>query len=57
MGYIFQCTSGNIKPTLEDLGHPHSSSSIKIEKFTAVGILNKSLKHRVSKVMDVSFSG
>ena len=44
-----------IRTTLIEMHHPQPPTSIQVDNSTAVGIINKSIKQKRSKVMDMRF--
>ena len=42
-----------IRNTLIEINHPQPPTLIQVENFTAVGIPNEEIKHRMSKAMDI----
>ena len=41
--------------TLEEMGHPQGKTNIICENETAVGITNKTVKHKMTKAMNMRF--
>ena len=46
-----------IRNTLIELNHPHSSAPVQVDNTTAVGFINKQVKQKRSKAMDMHFIG
>ena len=44
-----------LRNTLEELGHPQPATPIKVDSLAAAGIVNKSLKQRRSRSIEMRF--
>ena len=57
LGAIFHNTKEGVseRVTLEEMGHPQGKTNIISDNATAIGIANKTVKHKRSKAMAMRF--